>query len=144
MAATRIDLDSYLRGVLDGRRASVARAVTLVESTRADHRALAQRLLTELLPYTGGARRIGISGVPGVGKSTFIDTFGSMLKGLRHRGRVGPAGAAPEPARLHRAARHQAPRQQVDWTWAMSTTNCWGGCGRIRRYGHWLLRGTGA
>ncbi|MFI1171997.1 methylmalonyl Co-A mutase-associated GTPase MeaB [Streptomyces melanogenes] len=81
----RIDLDSYVKGVLDGKRAFVARAITLVESTRPDHRALAQQLLTELLPHTGNARRIGISGVPGVGKSTFIDAFGTMLTGLGHR-----------------------------------------------------------
>ncbi|MFE3328586.1 methylmalonyl Co-A mutase-associated GTPase MeaB [Streptomyces sp. NPDC059176] len=80
-----IDVDAYVKGVLDGKRAFVARAITLVESTRADHRALAQRLLTELLPHTGGARRIGISGVPGVGKSTFIDAFGTLLTGLGHR-----------------------------------------------------------
>ncbi|MFI6642920.1 methylmalonyl Co-A mutase-associated GTPase MeaB [Streptomyces sp. NPDC050504] len=83
--APSIDIDAYVRGVRDGKRAFVARAITLVESTRPDHRALAQRLLTELLPYTGGARRIGISGVPGVGKSTFIDAFGTMLTGLGHR-----------------------------------------------------------
>ncbi|WP_371650363.1 MULTISPECIES: methylmalonyl Co-A mutase-associated GTPase MeaB [unclassified Streptomyces] len=81
----RIDLDSYVKGVLDGKRAFVARAITLVESTRPDHRTLAQQLLTELLPHTGNARRIGISGVPGVGKSTFIDAFGTMLTGLGHR-----------------------------------------------------------
>lgn len=80
-----IDLDAYTKGVLDGKRAYIARAITLVESTRADHRALAQRLLTELLPHAGGARRIGISGVPGVGKSTFIDAFGTRLTGLGHR-----------------------------------------------------------
>ncbi|MEU3298828.1 methylmalonyl Co-A mutase-associated GTPase MeaB [Streptomyces sp. NPDC006678] len=80
-----IDLDSYVKGVLDGKRAYIARAITLVESTRPDHRALAQRLLTELLPHSGDARRIGISGVPGVGKSTFIDAFGTMLTGLGHR-----------------------------------------------------------
>ncbi|MFJ6934859.1 methylmalonyl Co-A mutase-associated GTPase MeaB [Streptomyces sp. NPDC101132] len=80
-----IDLDAYVKGVLDGRRAFIARAVTLVESTRPDHRVLAQRLLTELLPHTGRARRIGISGVPGVGKSTFIDAFGTLLTGLGHR-----------------------------------------------------------
>ncbi|MFD9487806.1 methylmalonyl Co-A mutase-associated GTPase MeaB [Streptomyces sp. NPDC059991] len=81
----RIDLDSYVKGVLDGKRAFVARAITLVESTRPDHRTLAQQLLTELLPHAGNARRIGISGVPGVGKSTFIDAFGTMLTGLGHR-----------------------------------------------------------
>ncbi|MFI8347449.1 methylmalonyl Co-A mutase-associated GTPase MeaB [Streptomyces sp. NPDC085596] len=80
-----IDLDTYVKGVLDGKRALVARAITLVESTRPQHRALAQELLTELLPHSGRARRIGVSGVPGVGKSTFIDAFGTMLTGQGHR-----------------------------------------------------------
>ncbi|MEU9294526.1 methylmalonyl Co-A mutase-associated GTPase MeaB [Streptomyces sp. NPDC048266] len=80
-----IDLDTYVRGVREGKRALVARAITLVESTRPQHRALAQELLTELLPHSGNAVRIGISGVPGVGKSTFIDAFGTMLTGLGHR-----------------------------------------------------------
>ncbi|WP_405858988.1 methylmalonyl Co-A mutase-associated GTPase MeaB [Streptomyces sp. NBC_00090] len=80
-----IDIDTYVKGVREGKRALVARAITLVESTRPDHRALAQELLTRLLPYSGRARRIGISGVPGVGKSTFIDAFGTMLTGLGHR-----------------------------------------------------------
>ncbi|MFI6524674.1 methylmalonyl Co-A mutase-associated GTPase MeaB [Streptomyces uncialis] len=83
--ARTIDLDAYTKGVLDGKRAFVARAVTLVESTRADHREQAQRLLTELLPHSGRARRVGVSGVPGVGKSTFIDALGTMLTGLGHR-----------------------------------------------------------
>ncbi|MFE5142296.1 methylmalonyl Co-A mutase-associated GTPase MeaB [Streptomyces fagopyri] len=80
-----IDLDSYVKGVLDGKRAYIARAITLVESTRADHRPLAQALLTQLLPHGGRARRIGITGVPGVGKSTFIDALGTMLTSLGHR-----------------------------------------------------------
>ncbi|WP_223772861.1 methylmalonyl Co-A mutase-associated GTPase MeaB [Streptomyces sp. 135] len=80
-----IDIDTYVKGVLDGKRAYVARAITLVESTRPQHRALAQQLLTELLPHSGRARRIGISGVPGVGKSTFIDALGTMLTSLGHR-----------------------------------------------------------
>ncbi|MGW2065922.1 methylmalonyl Co-A mutase-associated GTPase MeaB [Streptomyces sp. NPDC001937] len=83
--APTIDIDSYVKGVLDGKRAHIARAITLVESTRPDHRALAQQLLRELLPHSGNARRIGISGVPGVGKSTFIDALGTMLTGLGHR-----------------------------------------------------------
>ncbi|MEU9386557.1 methylmalonyl Co-A mutase-associated GTPase MeaB, partial [Streptomyces sp. NPDC048279] len=80
-----MDVDAYVKGVLDHRRAVVARAITLVESTRPQHRVLAQELLTELLPHSGRARRIGISGVPGVGKSTFIDAFGTLLTGLGHR-----------------------------------------------------------
>ncbi|MYV91336.1 methylmalonyl Co-A mutase-associated GTPase MeaB [Streptomyces sp. SID1034] len=80
-----IELDTYVKGVLGGKRAVIARAITLVESTRPQHRSLAQELLTELLPHSGRSRRIGISGVPGVGKSTFIDAFGTMLTALGHR-----------------------------------------------------------
>ncbi|WP_172383617.1 methylmalonyl Co-A mutase-associated GTPase MeaB [Streptomyces sp. MNP-20] len=83
--APTIDLDSYVKGVLDGKRAHIARAITLVESTKPEHRVLAQRLLTQLLPHAGRARRVGISGVPGVGKSTFIDALGTMLTSLGHR-----------------------------------------------------------
>src|SRR5438093_6795855 len=68
-----------------GNRRALAKAITLVESTRADHQRAAQRLLEELLPYTGGAVRVGISGVPGVGKSTFIEAFGLYLIGLGRR-----------------------------------------------------------
>ncbi|MFJ6379516.1 methylmalonyl Co-A mutase-associated GTPase MeaB [Kitasatospora sp. NPDC092039] len=85
MPPRTIDLDSYVTGVLDGSRAWIARAVTLVESSRPDHRALAQQLLQRLLPHAGGAVRVGITGVPGVGKSTFIDSFGTMLTGQGHR-----------------------------------------------------------
>jgi LAO/AO transport system kinase len=66
-------------GVRAGHRAAIARAITLVESRRADHRQRAQRLLAELLPHTGQAQRVGITGVPGVGKSTFIDQLGVNL-----------------------------------------------------------------
>lgn len=83
--AVTIDIDRYVEGVLDGKRAYIARAITLVESTRPQHRVLAQQLLSRLLPHAGRARRIGISGVPGVGKSTFIDALGTMLTGLGHR-----------------------------------------------------------
>jgi LAO/AO transport system kinase len=74
-----IDVPALAEGVLAGNRRVVARAITLVESRRADHRERAQQLLVELLPHTGSARRVGISGVPGVGKSTFIDQLGSAL-----------------------------------------------------------------
>jgi len=72
-------------GVLAGDRAAIARAITLVESRRADHRVQAQELLHELLPNTGNAQRVGISGVPGVGKSTFIDQLGVNLIADGHR-----------------------------------------------------------
>ncbi|MET8978933.1 methylmalonyl Co-A mutase-associated GTPase MeaB [Streptomyces sp. NPDC004539] len=79
------DVDAYVKGVLDGKRAAIARAITLVESVSPRHRAPAQELLTALLPHSGRSRRIGVSGVPGVGKSTFIDAFGTLLTGLGHR-----------------------------------------------------------
>jgi LAO/AO transport system kinase len=63
-------------------RAGLGRAITLIESRRADHQAQARAMLTELMPRTGAAQRIGITGVPGVGKSTFIESFGTMLTGL--------------------------------------------------------------
>jgi LAO/AO transport system kinase len=78
-------LEAYAEGVRAGSRTWTARAITLVESTRPDHMALAQRLLVELTPLTGRARRVGISGVPGVGKSTFIDALGTLLTGRGHR-----------------------------------------------------------
>ena len=72
-------------GVLSGDRASVGRAVTLVESSRPDHRVDARRLLDELAPHVVDAQRVGITGVPGVGKSTFIEALGSMLTADGHR-----------------------------------------------------------
>ncbi|MGY1832669.1 methylmalonyl Co-A mutase-associated GTPase MeaB [Geodermatophilus sp. SYSU D01180] len=79
------DVPALVEGVLGGDRRSLARAITLVESRRADHRERAQELLVELLPHAGSARRVGISGVPGVGKSTFIDQLGVDLTGAGHR-----------------------------------------------------------
>ncbi len=66
-------------------RRAMAKAITLLESTRADHRAQGDELLTALLPHTGNAFRLGLSGVPGVGKSTFIEALGLYLIGLGHR-----------------------------------------------------------
>jgi GTPase len=79
MAARQVDVPALVAGVLAGDRRAVARAITLVESHRTDHRERAQELLVELLPHAGAARRVGISGVPGVGKSTFIDQLGVTL-----------------------------------------------------------------
>lgn len=71
--------------VLGGQRRAIAKAITLLESTRADHRAQADELLTALLPHTGQSFRLGISGVPGVGKSTFIEALGLFLIAQGHR-----------------------------------------------------------
>jgi LAO/AO transport system kinase len=69
-------VDELAAAVLDGDRRALARAITLAESTRPDHRRDAEALIEALLPYTGGAVRIAISGPPGAGKSTFIERFG--------------------------------------------------------------------
>lgn len=79
------DVSVLVSQILAGDRVQIARAITLVESTRADHHALASELLIELLPHSGKAKRIGITGVPGVGKSTFIDALGVMLLEAGHR-----------------------------------------------------------
>ena len=76
-----MDVPGLVAGIREGRRASVSRAITLVESQRADHRAAARELLTELTDADTHAIRVGISGVPGVGKSTFIETLGAHLTG---------------------------------------------------------------
>lgn len=81
----RLDAQAYVDGVRGGDRAILARAITLIESEQAAHAELAQEVLEALLPETGGACRIGISGVPGAGKSTFIDALGTMLTGKSHR-----------------------------------------------------------
>ncbi|MEJ2275264.1 MAG: methylmalonyl Co-A mutase-associated GTPase MeaB [Woeseiaceae bacterium] len=73
------------KGVLGGDRRALARAITLVESTRRDHREQAEALLEKLMPKTGGAIRVGISGAPGVGKSTLIEALGSHLIDDGHR-----------------------------------------------------------
>ena len=67
------------KAVLDGDRRALARAITLIESTRRDHRAEAGALLEQLMPHTGNSIRVGISGAPGVGKSTFIEALGNYL-----------------------------------------------------------------
>jgi LAO/AO transport system kinase len=72
-------------GLLSGNRRTLARAITLIESTRPDHRRRAEALLAAVLPETGKSVRLGISGVPGVGKSTFIEAFGGYLIEQGHK-----------------------------------------------------------
>lgn len=71
--------------LVDGKRAALARAITLIESKKREHRGQADLLLQALMTRTGSAHRIGITGVPGVGKSTLIDTFGANLTALGHK-----------------------------------------------------------
>lgn len=77
--------ESLAAGIRGRDRAVLGRALTLIESNRPDHRRQAQELLTEILPGSGGAYRIGITGVPGVGKSTFIEAFGLRLIEVGYR-----------------------------------------------------------
>lgn len=75
----RLDLDDYLAGFKNKDRTVLARAITLIESDNPEHQELARKLLSALMPKTGRSKRVGISGTPGVGKSTFIESFGKML-----------------------------------------------------------------
>jgi LAO/AO transport system kinase len=78
-------VEQYVDGVRSGDRTVLARTITLLESSRPEHRELAGRVLGELLPDSGGSHRVGITGVPGVGKSTFIDQLGVNLTSAGHR-----------------------------------------------------------
>src|SRR5260370_8847075 len=99
------DLANLARGVRAGERGVIARAITLIESRRADHQKAARRLVQDLLPATGKAVRVGITGVPGGGKSTTIDALGTFLTGK------GPkvAGLAVDPAPAPSAGSLLAP-----------------------------------
>lgn len=74
-----MDLKKLEIGIREGQVRALAKGITLVESTLNEHQKEAEQLLTKLMPYTGGALKIGISGIPGVGKSTFIEAFGNFL-----------------------------------------------------------------
>lgn len=82
---SRLTVEAYERGIINGDLGTLARAVTLIESRSNEDRQIAHNLLQRLLPYTGRAHRIGITGVPGVGKSTFIDNLGMRLLNAGHR-----------------------------------------------------------
>lgn len=77
----KLNIPDYITGLKQGNIAMLSRAITLIESTRTEHQQLATELIDAILPLTGNAVRIGITGVPGVGKSTFIESFGMHLIG---------------------------------------------------------------
>ena len=79
------DSKALASAVIKGNRRALAQAITLIESTRADHRASASDLLERLLPHSGGSIRLGVSGVPGVGKSTFIEALGNHVIDQGHK-----------------------------------------------------------
>ena len=85
MPRTATDIAALASGIRAGDRATLARAITLIESKRADHRAQAHKLVQELLPHTGKAVRLGLTGAPGAGKSTLIDALGNMLTAQNHK-----------------------------------------------------------
>src|SRR6478609_24621 len=85
MASRTLPPADLARGIRTGNRATLARAITLIESKRADHQSSAHHLVQELLPLNGKAMRIGITGAPGAGTSTTIDTLGTYLTQKRHR-----------------------------------------------------------
>ena len=79
------DPDYYVQGVLDSNRLMLSRTITLIESSLPNHQEMAATIIEKLLPHTGNAVRLGITGVPGAGKSTFIESFGTLLTDLGHR-----------------------------------------------------------
>ncbi len=77
--------EELLEGLIQGDRRALARCITMAESTRPDHRYIAEQIIEGALPHTGRALRLGITGTPGVGKSTFINVFGKLITGDGHR-----------------------------------------------------------
>jgi LAO/AO transport system kinase len=80
-----LDIDEHVEGILAGDRVVLGKTITLIESLRPEHNRKAMAVMEKLLPHTGKAIRIGITGVPGAGKSTFIEALGSWLTGHGHR-----------------------------------------------------------
>lgn len=81
----KLTVDDYVEGVLNGNRMILSRAITLIESNAAAHFDMAQQVIQKLLPYTGKSTRVGITGVPGAGKSTFIEALGTKLCQKGHK-----------------------------------------------------------
>lgn len=96
-ARRRLTPGEYVEGILKGDVSVLGQAVTLVESTAEEHQAIAQEVIEKCLPYTGNSRRIGITGVPGAGKSTSIDVFG--LHVLRQGGKLAVLAIDPSSER---------------------------------------------
>ena len=82
---TELTVDDYVKGILEGNRTILSRAITMIESENPTHIAMAQTIIERCLPHSGNSLRIGITGVPGVGKSTFIESFGGMLTAEGHK-----------------------------------------------------------
>jgi LAO/AO transport system kinase len=83
--SARLPVEAYVSGVRAGDRGVIGRAISLVESSKPSDRALAREVVDALLPFSGGAHRVGVSGVPGAGKSTFLEAMGGRLLDAGHR-----------------------------------------------------------
>lgn len=81
----RLSTEEYVKGILEGNITTLSQAITLIESSNPDHYAQAQEIIERCLPHAGRSVRIGITGVPGAGKSTFIEAIGNMVTSLRHK-----------------------------------------------------------
>lgn len=90
----QLNVDTLFREIIAGSKNALSQGITLVESKKAEHQALAQELIEKCLPHTGNSLRVGITGVPGVGKSTFIEAFGLHLINKGHK----PAVLAIDPS----------------------------------------------
>ncbi len=81
----QLSVEDYVKGIREGNRTILSRAITLIESNLHAHTILAQKVIEKCLPYSGNSIRLGITGVPGVGKSTFIEALGKMLTAMGHK-----------------------------------------------------------
>ena len=81
----RLSTEEYVKGILEGNITTLSQAITLIESSNPDHYAQAQEIIERCLPHAGRSVRIGITGVPGAGKSTFIEAIGNMVTSLHHK-----------------------------------------------------------
>lgn len=81
----KYSIEDYVQGILDGNIAILSQAITLIESSKHEHQLVAQEIIEKCLPYSGKSVRIGITGVPGAGKSTFIEAFGKHVTGQGHK-----------------------------------------------------------
>ncbi len=77
--------EDYIEGVIEGNTTILSQAITLIESSKPEHRVIAQNIISRLLPHTVKSKRIGITGVPGAGKSTFIEAFGGLITSKGHK-----------------------------------------------------------
>ncbi|MFC2114758.1 methylmalonyl Co-A mutase-associated GTPase MeaB [Bacteroidota bacterium] len=109
--AEQIPIETYMEGILKGDRTILGRAITLIESTLPEHQILAQQIIENCLPHSGKSIRVGITGVPGVGKSTFIEALGSKL--LKQKLKVAVLAVDPSSERTKGSILGDKTRMQI-------------------------------